>query len=99
MPKVIDFNAKIHTSFFRELSESGDYELFSNQAIRKIIDYLHPIVIRYTVLVLFVPYFFYVLAYIIYTSWLYGAVRLVPEYVIDDITGEASIVYSADEIP
>ena len=75
IPKVIDFNEQIHTEFFAELSQSEDYELFSNKAIRKIIDFMHPTVIKYTALILFLPYAIFVIMYEIYTIELYSKIR------------------------
>ena len=75
VPKVIDMNAPIHNLFFSQLSDSSNYDLFSNNAIRKIIDFLHPIVIKYTILVLFLPFLFYIILYLLYTDLIYSAVR------------------------
>jgi len=71
IPKVLDFKEQLANDFFRELSDSDDFELFQKKAIRKIIDFKYPIVIEYTMKFLFIPYFLFVLSFLFYQNYSY----------------------------
>ncbi|CDW75557.1 wd-40 repeat protein [Stylonychia lemnae] len=68
MPKIHSYNEVSGDEFFKALADSNDIELFSYRSIQSVIDYKWPLAREYTIKVLFIPFIFYQLTFLIYSN-------------------------------
>mmetsp|Transcript_33876 Transcript_33876/g.24919 ORF Transcript_33876/g.24919 Transcript_33876/m.24919 type:complete len:250 (+) Transcript_33876:3741-4490(+) len=70
IPSLHSYN-DISEAFFDALEEVENMDFFSTKAITKFIDFKWPLVFHYTVRKLFIPFLVYMVAYVLFMSWIY----------------------------
>ena len=66
-----DYQEDVGNQFFDALADCPDYELFSNMAIRKMIEFKYPLVKEYTIKKLFIPYLIFLVTFMVYVNIVY----------------------------
>lgn len=56
VPRVYNPNDELCNDFYSALAETDNYELFGKKAIQKLIEFNYPIVKKYTIYKLFLPF-------------------------------------------
>jgi len=71
LPKIHDYLEPLSAKFFEALADTEDFDLFTSQAIKKVIDFKYPTVREYTVKKLFIPYIFFLIVFMAYVNVIY----------------------------
>ena len=71
MPGIYHFNDKHFKKFFANLAETNQLEFFNNRAIRALVDFNYPIVKRYIVLSIVLPFISFHVLFVIYMNAIY----------------------------
>lgn len=62
-------SSKVSKKFIQALADSDNMKLFQTIAVKKLIDFLWPVILRFTVLMLFIPYILMLSLYIWYSHF------------------------------
>lgn len=58
-------STKVSQKFIHELADSTNMKLFETTVVKKLIDFIWPVILRFTVIMLFIPYLIFLGLY----SW------------------------------
>lgn len=70
LPEIYHFNDDDFSNFFEQLASTEWLDIFTKKPIQKIIEFNFEIAKEYTIKMLFIPYFFFMLFFIIYYNGL-----------------------------
>ena len=71
IPKLHTYNHEVAQEFFEELAGTDNMDLFNTKAVRKMIEFKWPLVLKYTLRRLFVPFVFFLLTFVLYMNSVY----------------------------
>ena len=71
MPAMYHFQDETFDRFHDALADSTNYELFQSKAVQKIIDFNFPIVKKYTIRKLFMPFAAFLFLFVFYNNFVY----------------------------
>lgn len=66
IPDIHMMNSTVCKELIQSLADSDDMRLFNTTAVKKLIDYLWPDVLKYTIIMLFIPYLLFLGLYLCY---------------------------------
>jgi len=71
IPHVHTFSHEVAHDFMSALAKTTDMDLFNQKVVKKFIEYKWPLVLKYTIRKLFVPFIGFLLFYLIYMNEIY----------------------------
>jgi hypothetical protein len=71
IPKLHSYDHKVSQKFFEALAETEDMCYFETKAIKKFIEFKWPLVLKYTVRKLFLPFLAFQMCYMFYMNFIY----------------------------
>jgi len=108
IPDVYHYKDETFQELFESLSGTDNYEFFKIKAVQKMIEFNYPLVIKFTIRRLFIPFVLFLMTYVCYYNVFFDSfyrMRMqqdlfnsVPDYVLtfDDIL-RVSDIYGLDD--
>jgi hypothetical protein len=72
IPEFHRSDTEMCEQFFSALAESEDMALFETTAVKKVIEYEWPMVMKYTIRRLFMPYMVFMVSFMLYIFWIFN---------------------------